>query len=120
MRLYLDDDVASHILTRFLRAAGHDVRVPQDVGLSGRSDTVHLTHSVRESRVCLTRNYEDFESLHLLILQCTGHHPGILVIRRDDDPRRNLSPRDTVRALQRLEAAEVALDDQFYVLNHWR
>jgi hypothetical protein len=33
MRLYLDDDSASALLTRLLRQAGHDVRVPSEVGM---------------------------------------------------------------------------------------
>ncbi len=47
MRLYLDDDSAQHLLVQLLRKAGHDVQVPVDVGLSGKSDAMHLRHAVR-------------------------------------------------------------------------
>jgi uncharacterized protein (DUF433 family) len=38
MRLYLDGDSASALLTRLLRQAGHDVRVPSEVGMAGDDD----------------------------------------------------------------------------------
>ena len=39
------------------------MRLPSEVGLVGKPDSVHLTYTVRENRVCLTRNYGDFENL---------------------------------------------------------
>jgi predicted nuclease of predicted toxin-antitoxin system len=120
MRLYLDDDIASALLTRLLRNAGHDVQTPADVGLAGKSDAIHLTHAIHETRVCLSRNYGDFEALHLLLVEAQGHHPGILVVRRDDNPRRNMTPRDIVRALRNLEVAGVPLADQYIILNAWQ
>jgi predicted nuclease of predicted toxin-antitoxin system len=120
MRLYLDDDIASVHLARLLRKAGHDVRLPSEAGLSGESDAVHLAYAVRENRVCLTRNYDDFQDLHKLILEVKGHHPGILVVRRDNDPRRNLTPGGIVRAIGNLVAANIVLVDEYQTLNHWR
>jgi hypothetical protein len=38
MRLYLDDDSASALLTRLLRYARHDVLLPVDASLSGADD----------------------------------------------------------------------------------
>ena len=105
MRPYLDDDIASALLVRALRQAGHDVQIPFHVGMSGNSDAAHLIHAIRERRVTMTRNHEDFEELHLLIRQAQGAHPGILAVRRDNDPRRNLNPKDMVRALRNLENA---------------
>ena len=85
MRLYLDDDIASSVLVRALRQAGHDVQIPSDAGLSVSSDPAHLTHALREGRVTMTRNHEDFEELHLLIRQAQGTHPRIFAIRRDNE-----------------------------------
>jgi hypothetical protein len=120
MRLYLDDDFASPVLAQMLRNANHDVQLPSDVGYSGKDDPIHLTHTVREGRALLTRNYGDFENLHNLVMTVKGHHPGMLVVRRDNDPRRNLSYRDIVGAIGKLEAAAVPLEDQYIILNHWR
>ena len=105
MRLYLDDDCASPLLMRLLQSAGHEVRLPAELGLAGKADPIHLTYAIREDRVLLTKNYCDFEDLHNLILQAQGHHPGILVVRQDNDPRRDLTPRGIVRAVRNMVAA---------------
>jgi hypothetical protein len=120
VRLYLDDDSAAALLVALLRQAGHDVQVPADVGMDGKEDPVHLTHAVREDRVFLSHNYRDFQNLHNLILAVQGHHPGILVVRKDNDPRRDLSPRGIVRAVGNLLASGVPIPDGYHVLNHYR
>jgi predicted nuclease of predicted toxin-antitoxin system len=120
MKLYLDDDSASRLLARLLTQAGHDVQVPVDVEMSSASDPAHLTHAVREARVLLTANFADFEELHDLILQAGGHHPGLLVIRRENNPKRDFSPHGIVRAISNVEAAKFMLMDQFVILNQWR
>jgi predicted nuclease of predicted toxin-antitoxin system len=121
MRLYLDEDTAAALLVQLLRQDGHDVETPAGTGLMGEWDPVQLTYAIKEDRVFLTRNYEDFEDLHNLVVDVgRGHHPGILVIRRDNSPRRNMAPRDIVRALRNLEAAGVPITDQYIVLNGWQ
>jgi hypothetical protein len=120
MKLYLDDDSIDNLLIRLLRKAGHDVEIPADVGLSGREDPVHLRYCVRVGRVCLSRNHKDFDHLHELILETQGHHPGILIVRKDNDPRRDLDAHGIVRAIAKLLAAGVAVGDQLHILNQWR
>jgi len=120
MRLYLDDDLAGPLLARLLRNAGHDLVLPTDVGLAGADDSVHFARAIEDNRAVLTRNYRDFENLHNLVVKAQGHHPGVLLVRRDNDPRRNLTPRDIVRAIRNLEAAGLPMTDQCHVLNHWR
>jgi predicted nuclease of predicted toxin-antitoxin system len=120
MRLYLDDDSAEAALVARLRQAGHDVQIPADANLAGADDSVHLAHAVREDRVLLSRNHDDFENLHALILEVHGHYPGVLIVRRDNDTSRDLKPAGIVRAIRNLLAAGVPIQDQFYILNHWR
>src|SRR5262245_29584857 len=120
MRFYLDDDSAALVLIQLLRKAGHDVQVPADVGTSGKEDPVHLTYSIREGRVFLSKNYKDFELLHLLVRQAQGYHPGILVVRQDNDPTRDLTPRGIVRAIRNLLAAGVPVADEYIILNAWK
>ena len=112
MRLYLDDDSVSALLVRLLTHAGHDVQQPTDVGISGVDDAIHLAHAVRQDRVLLTHNYRDFENVHDLIQAVGGRHPGILVVRKDNDPRRDLHERGIVRAIAKLLAAGVPIADQ--------
>jgi hypothetical protein len=120
MNLYLDDDSVSPVLVRLLQQAGHDVQLPRDVGRMGSHDAVHLRHAVRTGRVFLSHNHGDFQFLHDLLLDAQGHHPGILIVRRDNDRKRDLTPNGIVRALANLLAASVALADHLHVLNHWR
>jgi predicted nuclease of predicted toxin-antitoxin system len=120
MRLYLDDDTASGLLARLLRQAGHDVQLPAEVGMVGKKDPVHLAHAVRADRVFLTKNYCDFRDLHDLALALRGQHPGILVIRYDNDRKRDLKLGSIVRALANLQAANVVLVNGYFVLNQWR
>jgi hypothetical protein len=120
MRLYLDDDSASSQLAQLLRREGHDVQVPLDVGLGGEDDAVHLTRAVADCRVCLSGNERDFRILHNLVMQVGGHHPGILIVCRENNPRRDLTPRGIVNAIKNLVAANIPLVDQFVIVNHWR
>lgn len=96
MRLYLDDDSASPLLTTLLRKGGHDVVVPSDIGMDGKADPAHLKCAIHDGRVCLTKNYDDFLLLHELVLESAGGHPGILVVRQDNDPARDLTPKGIV------------------------
>ena len=67
----------------------------------------------------MTRDHEDFADLHDLVLAVGGHHPGILVVRFDSDPRHNLTERAIATAIGNLESSGVAVVDRIYVLNHW-
>jgi predicted nuclease of predicted toxin-antitoxin system len=121
MRLYLDDDSADPNLVRLLRRDGHDVQVPADVGLTGRSDQAHLAHAIRDRRALLTRNADDFEDLHdLIVFAANGHHAGVLVILFDNNPRNNMSAGDIARSVRNLEKAGVAVTDSYHELNHWQ
>ena len=120
MRLYLDDDTASSLLAKLLRKATHEVQVPSEVGMAGVPDAVHLTHAIGESRVCVTKNHDDFWILHNLIKQTQGRHPGILVVRQDNDATRDLTPKGIVSAIRKIEAAGVPIQSEFIILNHWR
>lgn len=121
MRLYLDDDSVDPQLIRRLRRDGHDVQTPADVGMAGYRDQVHLAHSIRERRAILTRNADDFEALHdLVVFAANGHHTGILVVLFDNNPRNNMSAGDIARAVRNLGKAGVPIADSYHKLNHWQ
>jgi predicted nuclease of predicted toxin-antitoxin system len=120
MRLYLDDDSVAAILVAMLGRAGHDVQIPSDVGLGGENDPVHLTHAVLDDRVLLSHNYRDFDELHDLVMAVHGHYPGILSVRKDNNPKKDLSAHGIVRAIAKLIASGTPIADACHVLNHWR
>src|SRR4051812_35456910 len=103
MNLYLDDDSAKASLVGLLRRLGHQIAIPADAGLTGGSDPRHLMHTVQHNLVLLTKNHDDFEDLHLLVQATGGKHPGLLVVRLDNDPSRDMKDRDIARALGNLE-----------------
>jgi hypothetical protein len=120
MKLYLDEDSASLVLVQLLRAAGHDVQTPSEATMLGEDDTVQFTHAIEKDRVILTRNHDDFRNLHNLSTALRGHHPGIIVVCKENNPRRDLTARGMVRAISKLLAAAVPVADQFTILNLWR
>jgi predicted nuclease of predicted toxin-antitoxin system len=120
MRILIDENMSSPRLASRLQAAGHDAVLAGDVGLGSASDPRVLVWAVGQDRLVLSRDHGDFTELHELILACGGHHPGILTVRFDNDPRHNLTDRGIVTAVGNLEASGVSIPDQIHVLNHWR
>jgi hypothetical protein len=118
MRLYLDDDSARTLLVRLLTSAGHDVQTPADAGTTSLSDPEHLTHTITNDRVLLSGNHDDFSVLHHLVIRSGGHHPGVFVVRKDNDRARDLSPRGVVNAIKNFMASGLPIADQLIV--HWR
>jgi hypothetical protein len=120
MNIYLDDDSAKALLATLLRRSNHRVVVPAGVGLSGADDAEHFLHAIQQSLTLITRNHEDYKVLHLVVQAAGGRHPGILVVRQDNDPSRDMKDRDIVRAIANLESAGVPIGNELHVLNHWR
>jgi predicted nuclease of predicted toxin-antitoxin system len=120
MNLYLDDDTVEHRLIAQLSRAGHAVTVPTDVGLAGAADADHFIHAIQGRLVMLTRNHDDFRDLHRVVRAAGGNHPGILTVRFDNDPRRDMKAPDIVRAIAKLEAAGLPIANELHVLNPWR
>lgn len=120
MNLYLDDDTDERRFVALLVQAGHRVTRPGEVDRLGASDAQHFLYAIRQGLVLITRNHDDFLDLHEVVQAARGTHPGLLIIRFDNDPTRDMTPRQMVRALATLEAAGVPLTNQVYILNHWR
>lgn len=120
MKLYLDDDSIADELIARLRKAGHDVVVPADVGLAGASDPRHFVYAMQHDLVLLSRNAVDYGELHEVVTAAQGRHPGLLLVRADNDSTRDMSPSRIVAALAKLLRAGVPLATQVVVLNHWR
>jgi len=120
MRIYLDEDIAQPLLVKLLGESGHDVLSPDDVAMRGKPDPVQLGFAIRHQRVLITANHRDFEYSHDLVLASGGHHSGILAIRKDNDPSRDMLLRAIVRTIRRVTESLVVLDDICQALNQWR
>jgi predicted nuclease of predicted toxin-antitoxin system len=120
MKVLLDENMSDPRLAARLRARGHDPILASDVGLLSVSDPRVLIFSIAQSIPVLTRDSEDFEDLHDLVMAATGHHAGILIVRFDNDPRHNLTDRGIATAISKLESSAVPTRDQIHELNQWR
>ena len=59
-------------------------------------------------------------TVHEVVQTAQGRHPGVLIILFDNGPTRDMTPRQIVTAIANLQAAEVTLENQHSILNHWR
>ncbi|MCZ6794289.1 MAG: DUF5615 family PIN-like protein [Planctomycetota bacterium] len=107
MNLYLDDDTVDRRLVAMFGNARHSVVVPAGVDLSGAPDERHFICAIQQSLVLLTRNHDDFLDLHEVVRAAYGSHAGILIIRSDNDPTRDMTLRQIVTAITKLELAEL-------------
>ena len=87
---------------------------------AGQSDPMHLIHAIETTRAFVTHNYDDFEDLHDLIKTAGGRHPGILIVRKDNDSARDLSVRGIVNAIRKLELSGQTIESEYHILNQWR
>ncbi len=120
MRLLLDDNMSDRRLAARLRAQGHDPVLSIEAGLQSATDAKVFIGAITQDLPVLTRDIEDFTDLHHLIIASRGHHPGVLVVRFDNDPRHNLTDRGIASAISKLEASGALIADRIHVLNHWR
>jgi predicted nuclease of predicted toxin-antitoxin system len=68
MRLLIDETMSSPVLASRLRAQGHDPVLSRDVGLLSVADARVLIYSIAQVLPVSTRDAEDFEDLHDLIM----------------------------------------------------
>ena len=88
--------------------------------MSGESYPVHLTAATRAGRVLLSANHDDFRELHVLVYYTGGVHTGILIVRYDNDARRDHTRKGLVLAISNLTSANVPIENEFLILNEWR
>lgn len=120
MRFLVDENLSSPRLASRLRAQGHDPVLASDVGLLSVTDARVLIFDIAQALPVLIPDSEDFEDLHDLVVAAVGHHPGILIVRFDNDPRHNLTDQGIAAAISELESCGVPIRDRIHVLNQWR
>ena len=120
MRFLVDENLSSPRLASRLRDQGHNPILAHGVGLLSTTDAKVLAFAIVQLLPVLTRDSEDFEDLHDLIMAAGGHHAGILIVRFDNDPRHNLTERGMATAISKLESSGVPIRDRIHVLNQWR
>ena len=104
MSFLIDENASSPRLASRLLAQGHKPVLASDVGLLSVTDARVLIFAIAQALLVLTRDSEDFEDLHDLVMAAVGHHAGILIVRFDNDPRHNLTDRGIATAISKLES----------------
>src|SRR5580765_800367 len=99
MNFYLDDNLAGLTLEALLVKAKHTVVRSHQANLLGARDPIHLAYAIRASLISLTRDWEDFQDLHKLIVAADGNHPGIVAVLFDNNRATDMTPKDIVKAL---------------------
>jgi hypothetical protein len=81
-RILADEDFPRPVVLQ-LRALGHDVLMPSDLGIAnvGTSDDAVLRCAIHEGRTILTHNRRHFRRLH----RTHPDHPGIVICTHDRD-----------------------------------
>lgn len=120
MLIYLDDNFVDRALESTLLKTGHSAFRPANFGLSGASDTRHLEHAIRQGLAVLTKDRDDYHELHQLVLTCGGRHPGIIVVRYENDTTRDMRTGHIVKAVGKLERSGMSLINEWVILNQWR
>jgi predicted nuclease of predicted toxin-antitoxin system len=100
MRFLVDENLSSPRLASLLRAQKQDAVLASDVGLLSVTDARVLIFAIAQALPVLTRDSEDFEDRHDLVVAAVGHHAGILIVRFDNDPRHNLTDRGIATAMR--------------------
>ncbi|MBI3412341.1 MAG: DUF5615 family PIN-like protein [Planctomycetes bacterium] len=116
LRLYLDDCAYHKKLVELLRDAGHHVVTPPEAGKSKQEDPVHFEYAIANSLVLLTKNARDFVELH----EMNPDHSGIFIVYQDNDPTKDMSNAELVRAIANVVAAGVPIAGPVHSLNAWR
>jgi predicted nuclease of predicted toxin-antitoxin system len=120
MRFLIDENASSPRLASRLRAQRHDPVLAQDVGLLSASDPRVLIWAIGQAIPVLSRDTDDFEDLHDLIMAAGDHHHGLLLVYFDQDQRHNMSDRVIAAAISKLESSGVPIPDRIHALNQWR
>ncbi len=110
LRLLADECIQHKILVARLRAAGHDVLTVFEADLTGKRDETVFQHAVEENRLVFTINCIDFVELSLAKLKLGETHPGLLLLYQYNDPNRDMSYDEIVKAIVNLELVVTTTD----------
>lgn len=116
LRFYFDEDSADRALVEALRARGVEVCVPFEAGLLEANDSDQLQWCIRNQRVLITSNIDDFHYLHSEVMRQNQSHSGIIAIQQQ-----SLSIGERMRRLIKLRSALTAEEmvNRIEFLSHW-
>lgn len=90
-----------------------------DLELRQQPDDVVFAAAIREKRLVITFNCEDFIALSEKALASEIEHPGVLLVFRYAARTKNMSADQIVKSIANLEKANVPLQNNYHVLNYY-
>lgn len=119
LKLFVDECCLNKLFIQALIDAGHDVQTVSTTNLIGKSDNAVFEHAIAEDRIVVTHNCADFQKLSEEWLADGKHHPGIFLVYLYNNPKRDLSFDETVKAIANFESTGVETDDQTITINQY-
>ena len=104
---------------RLLKDAGHNVVTAFEVGLAGMPDYDVLLYAIKTQRVVFTQNCEDFVLLAQSVISTDSHHPGIILLHKTNNPNKDMSYPDIVKAIENLIETGIPMLDSIHCLNQY-
>jgi Domain of unknown function (DUF5615) len=103
--IYLDDCIQQRRLVRQLRAAGHLLYLPSELGTEGQDDEAHLVGATRLGAVLVTHNQKHFAPMHYQWGRQGRVHAGIVLVVQQEGIESKHACLDRVARLLTSEAA---------------
>lgn len=120
LRLLVDECLLNRLLVDALTAAGHDVQTVSQANLISKPDDAVFKHAIAENRVVITSNCSDFVALIETHVAAGQHHPGILLVFLYNNPNKDMSVSEIIKAITNFEATGVPMADRYISLAQYR
>jgi predicted nuclease of predicted toxin-antitoxin system len=120
LKLLVDECILDKVLVSKLREAGHDVRTVAEEDLIRKPDHAIFEAAIAHQRMVITVNCVDFVELSERKLAKNGSHPGVLLVYRYNDPAKEMTHDDIIKAISNLESAKVPLENNCHALNYYQ
>lgn len=102
-----------------LKSAGHNVTTVFEVNLAGMPDYDVLMYAIKTKRILFTQNCEDFVSLSESIVSNGGNHPGIILLHKNNNQKKDMSYPEIVKAIDNLIDTGIAIPNSVHRLNQY-
>jgi len=107
------------LLVGKLIAAGHDVQTATQANVVGVRDDVVFATAIRNDRIILTSNCADFIAISDALNTQGVQHPGVFLVFLQNNPNRDMSYDEIVKAIENLEATQLPLANTYHSLNNY-
>lgn len=113
IKIYLDDNLDNDYLKNILRNFGFEVISPREIKMRHKKDEEHLKYAIINQALVLTKD-KGFKKLHNKI-----NHRGIIIIRQENNLKKDMKENKIVKALKNIEALKLKLENNLIYLNQF-